>query len=89
MPRGHGPLSRGEHGHDGQEVEHTWQQVRGENRDRDNGWPPKMSTQDPGVRGDKGEQEMVRVPSRQRRIDEFPLTAPRGIPNSHQACLAP
>jgi len=89
MPRGHGPLSGGEHGHDGQEVKCGWQQVRGVNRDRDNGWPTRMSTQDPGARGDDGEQGTVRAPSRQRRLDEFPTTAPRGIPYSHQAYPAP
>jgi len=45
--------------------------------------------QDPGARGDEGEQGMVRVPSRQRRLDEFPITAPRGIPYSHVGLPSP
>jgi len=55
---------------------------RGENQDRDNGWPTRVNVHEPGVGRDKGEKRMMRVPSRQRRIDKFPLTAPRGIPNS-------
>jgi len=76
-PSRHGPMSGRDHGNVRQDNENGWQQARGENRDRDNGWTTRVNAHDTGAEGNEGEKMMVRAPSRQRRIDDFPITAPR------------